>query len=171
MRNVIGVTVLTVAMALASQPASAGSVRLFGQGCGGDLIDSTGALPVGLSLSTGANCSIGGGSTTGVSSESGIAGAGILGVSARVTHDGPGSAFQSGMQASFTQDITFVNPNSNDPINVALNLVISGLLTADPGTGYSVDLTSTLSSAIWRDTTRAVTAASAFLLSTASRIW
>ena len=52
-------------------------------------------------------------------------------MSARVTHDGPGSAFQSGMQASFTQDITFVNPNSNDPINVALNLVISGLLTAE----------------------------------------
>ena len=91
----------------------------------------------------------------------------------RVAKDALGE-LQLGMTALPLGELGYRGTGSVAPyhlINVALNLVISGLLTADPGTGYSVDLTSTLSSAIWRDTTRAVTAASAFLLSTASRIW
>ncbi|MFO1316648.1 MAG: CARDB domain-containing protein [Burkholderiales bacterium] len=135
--------VLAIAAVLAlSGVAHAQTTRLYGQGCGGDLVDKTGTLPAMLSGSASAACTVGG-TTTGSSSEAGVAGPGILAVSVETLHDGPGTAFQSSMQAQFSGTVVFGSPTP-DPINVRLLVVVQGQLTADAGTGYGIDLNSTV---------------------------
>jgi len=56
-----------ILLLLFAHAAHAGTTRLFGQGCGGDLVDSNGTLPAVLSGSASAPCVVGGG-TTGSSS-------------------------------------------------------------------------------------------------------
>jgi len=127
---------------LLSGAAMAGTTRLFGGGCGSDSIDVQSALPAVLTRQAQADCNVGS-TTTGSSHESGIAGPGVLGVSVEVFHNGPGTGFRSGMDAGFSADVTFVSA-TNDPIEVSLQLLVSGLLTQDVGTGYSVGLRSNL---------------------------